>query len=551
STATPSTRKRARSGPPAGCARSPRWAAASSRTPSTTSWPSPPPPSPTAGSPRPSTPAATASTSTSRRRSGTSTTPCAPRPPWPPASAASVASSSWAMSSCPTRARTVLRGAAVALAVSLLGGLAAVPAARGEPGPNPVLRWNDALLEAIRVTKTPPTIGARALAVTNTCMYDAWAAYDPVAVGTRLGGTLRRPAEERTPAGVALQACRAVLDFRHPDGANQLGDEPGSAGGPYSDYTGYRPVNGPDRLSDPDRWQPRRTPDGQGGTTVQRFLTPQWGRVVPFAPGDADETGGEGTGPVGGGTAVDFLAADPGPPRSGTPARQAEVDEMVRLSAGLTDEQKVIAEYWADGAGSELPSGHWMRFAQFCSRRDALGVDSDVKLSFLLANAMLDAGIATWARKVRFDSIRPASLVPHVEAGKAIRAWAGPYQGTREMDGAAWRPYLPTPAFAEYPSGHSTFSAAGAEVLDLFTGRTAFGATVVVPAGASHVEPGAVPARDVVLHWDSFDDAADQAGFSRRLGGIHFLTGDLDGRLVGRRVAARVVARGRELFTGR
>ena len=491
----------------------------------------------------------------------------------------------------------MLRGAAVALAVSLLGGLAAVPAARGEPGPNPVLRWNDALLEAIRVTKTPPTIGARALAVTNTCMYDAWAAYDPVAVGTRLGGTLRRPADERTPeardeaisraarlaladlfparaagfdavlasqgydparpaeegtpAGVALQACRAVLDFRHHDGANQLGDEPGSAGGPYSDYTGYRPVNGPDRLSDPDRWQPRRTPDGQGGTTVQRFLTPQWGRVVPFAPGDADETGGEGTGPVGGGTAVDFLAADPGPPRSGTPARQAEVDEMVRLSAGLTDEQKVIAEYWADGAGSELPSGHWMRFAQFCSRRDALGVDSDVKLSFLLANAMLDAGIATWARKVRFDSIRPASLVPHVEAGKAIRAWAGPYQGTREMDGAAWRPYLPTPAFAEYPSGHSTFSAAGAEVLDLFTGRTAFGATVVVPAGASHVEPGAVPARDVVLHWDSFDDAADQAGFSRRLGGIHFLTGDLDGRLVGRRVAARVVARGRELFTGR
>src|SRR5581483_2664204 len=324
STATPSTRKRARSGPPAGCARSPRWAAASSRTPSTTSWPSPPPPSPTAGSPRPSTPAATASTSTSRRRSGTSTTPCAPRPPWPPASAASVASSSWAMSSCPTRARTVLRGAAVALAVSLLGGLAAVPAARGEPGPNPVLRWNDALLEAIRVTKTPPTIGARALAVTNTCMYDAWAAYDPVAVGTRLGGTLRRPADERTPeardeaisraarlaladlfparaagfdavlasqgydparpaeegtpAGVALQACRAVLDFRHHDGANQLGDEPGSAGGPYSDYTGYRPVNGPDRLSDPDRWQPRRTPDGQGGTTVQRFLTPQWGR---------------------------------------------------------------------------------------------------------------------------------------------------------------------------------------------------------------------------------------------------------------------------------
>ncbi|HEV7862069.1 MAG TPA: phosphoesterase, partial [Acidimicrobiia bacterium] len=56
---------------------------------------------------------------------------------------------------------------------------------------------------------------------------------------------------------------------------------------------------------------------------------------------------------------------------------------------------------------------------------------------------------------------------------------------------------------------------------------------------------------DVVLHWATFDDAADQAGLSRRLGGIHFLTGDLAGRLVGRRVATRVVARGREFFTGR
>ncbi|HEV7534094.1 MAG TPA: vanadium-dependent haloperoxidase, partial [Acidimicrobiia bacterium] len=467
----------------------------------------------------------------------------------------------------------------MALAASLLAAVGAAPPARSEAGVNPVLRWNDALLETIRATGTPPTIGARALAVGNTCMYDAWAAYDPVATGTRLGGTLRRPADERTPeardeaisraarlaladlfparaarfdavlaaqgydragpaaagtpAGVALRACRAVLDFRHHDGANQLGDEPGSAGGPYSDYTGYRPVNGPDRLAEPDRWQPQPVPDGHGGTTTQQFLTPQWGRVVPFA-GPVDET-------------VDGPAGDPGPPRAGTPPRQAEVDEVVRLSAGLTDEQKVVAEYWADGPGSELPPGHWMRFAEFCSRRDGLGVDSDVKLSFLLANAMLDASIADWARKVRFDSVRPLSLVRHVDGGRRIRAWGGPYQGTKDIDGAQWRPYLPTPPFAEYPSGHSTFSAAGAEVLHLFTGRRDFGATVLVPAGASHVEPGAVPAHDVVLHWATFDDAADQAAFSRRLGGIHFLTGDLDGRLVGRRVAARVVARGREL----
>ena len=65
---------------------------------------------------------------------------------------------------------------------------------------NVVLRWSEQTLAAIRALKTGPTITARALAVVHTAMYDAWAAYDPVAVGTRLGGTLRRPPAERTLA---------------------------------------------------------------------------------------------------------------------------------------------------------------------------------------------------------------------------------------------------------------------------------------------------------------------------------------------------------------
>ncbi|MET0476798.1 MAG: hypothetical protein ABW222_02460, partial [Actinomycetota bacterium] len=58
---------------------------------------------------------------------------------------------------------------------------------------NAALRWSEQTLAAIRALKTGPTINARALAIVHTAMYDAWAAYDPVAVGTRLGGSLRRP----------------------------------------------------------------------------------------------------------------------------------------------------------------------------------------------------------------------------------------------------------------------------------------------------------------------------------------------------------------------
>src|SRR5438309_11963981 len=65
---------------------------------------------------------------------------------------------------------------------------------------NVVLQWNEATLDAIRNTKRPPPIAARAFAVTHPGMFDAWAAYDPVATGTRLGCSCGRPEVERTAA---------------------------------------------------------------------------------------------------------------------------------------------------------------------------------------------------------------------------------------------------------------------------------------------------------------------------------------------------------------
>ena len=91
-----------------------------------------------------------------------------------------------------------------------------------------------------------------------------------------------------------------------------------------------------------------------------------------------------------------------------------------------------------------------------------------------------------------------------------------------------------TPPFAEYFSGHSIFSAAGAETLKLFTKSDDFRHKVVIPAGSSRVEPGIVPAADLVLYWATFTDAADEAGISRRFGGIHFIDGDLVARKFGR-----------------
>jgi hypothetical protein len=151
-----------------------------------------------------------------------------------------------------------------------------------------------------------------------------------------------------------------------------------------------------------------------------------------------------------------------------------------------------------------------------------------------------------------FGSVRPITAVRYLFRGQQVRAWGGPYRGTQVIKGEDWVPYqastFPTPPFPEYSSGHSTFSAAGAEILRLFTGDDEFGASVTFPAGSSRFEPGVVPANDLTVRWDTFSEAAAQAGMSRRFGGIHFEQGDLDGRATGRTVAQQAWAKALSYF---
>jgi hypothetical protein len=337
-----------------------------------------------------------------------------------------------------------------------------------------------------------------------------------------------------TPTGIGNVVAAAVIAFRHQDGSNQLGD---LAPGSYSDYTGYQPVNTPDQVNDPNRWQPLLVQDAQGATTTQRFIAPHWGLVTPFAL-----TSGAQFRP----SAVPNLYPSQG--------YTDQAQEIITFSANLTDEQKTIVEYWADGPGTELPPGHWALFAQRVSRWEHYGIDDDAKMFFALTNAMLDASIAVWDCKRVFDYVRPITAIRFLMAGKEISAWGGPFKGTQTILGEHWQPYQlgaqPTPAFPEFSSGHSAFSAAGAEVLKSYTGSDAFNESVTIKAGSSRVEGGAVPATDVTLAWSTFSQAADQAGMSRRYGGIHFKEGDLQSRAMGRAVGAQVWAKAQTYFTG-
>jgi hypothetical protein len=342
------------------------------------------------------------------------------------------------------------------------------------PGSNNVIVWNNAALQAIRDTSPGPTIAARVLAITHTCIFDAWAAYDPIAVGTRLGGALRRPVAEDTlanrdeaisfgayraltdlfpteglmlqgvmtslgydpndnsvdttkPDGIGNVACGAVLQFRHHDESNQLGDlHPGA----YSDYTGYVPTNTPNRIVDPNLWQPLSVSDGHGGFVTQRYYTPQWGLVTPFALSVGAQ-----------------LRPAFGPERYHSGGYVQQAKQLLEYSADLSDTTKVIAEYWKDGPHSETPPGHWNLFAQFVSHRDSHTLDQDVKMFFALDNALLDASTAVWDCKRSFNSVRPitASLGRPVSGYESHRrrqldAVSAGHSGHAAVSGIRFRP---------------------------------------------------------------------------------------------------------------
>ncbi len=457
------------------------------------------------------------------------------------------------------------------------------------PNPNAAYRWMHILQEAsgrsVDRVGARPTIISREMAIAMTAMYDAWAAYDDKAVGTRLGGRLRRPPAERTPAnketavayavyrallyaypedaawiegqmraeghdpgdastdvstapGVGNTAAAAVITYRRRDGANQHGDEPGGSGKPYADYTFYEPRNPVDRIIDPDRWQQIPFDDGKGGTIHPNFLTPHWYRVKPFALERSDQF-------------------RPGPPpKVGSEALAKDVEACIRYNGGLTPGEKAVVEFMRDGPRSTGQSGHWLRFAADVSRRDRHTLDQDVKLFFSVANIVFDAFISCWETKRFYDSSRPWTLIRWMYKGRKIRGYLGPWKGFGLVPAEEWRPYSPatfvTPPFPGYTSGHATASGAASRILERFTGGDRFECVAVRRAGelteagcrldqmqAVDGKPAAGLPDDpeVRLPLPTFSATAEMAALSRAMGGYHIPTDNNVGLEIGRRIA--------------
>lgn len=197
-----------------------------------------------------------------------------------------------------------------------------------------------------------------------------------------------------------------------------------------------------------------------------------------------------------------------------------EAQEVYDTGNNLTTEQLDIARFWADGAGTLTPPGHWANITGQILEQEDLSLDVAAEAYARIGLGMADAFISCWEMKFFYNLLRPVTY---------IRDPAGP------IADAAWSSSIGTPPFPEYTSGHSTQSGAASFLLSDLLGAIPF---------TDHTHD-AVPL--TARSFDTFEEAAGEAAISRLYGGIHYRSAiehGLDqGRCIGRMVRDNVVFR--------
>jgi hypothetical protein len=170
-------------------------------------------------------------------------------------------------------------------------------------------------------------------------------------------------------------------------------------------------------------------------------------------------------------TPTDFLNERPGPPPSTSSAQmQMELAQVKNAVNNITRAQLATVYKWNDGVNSETPPGHWNQIATpYISQAQFSEVRAARALA-LLNMALHDAAIGCWDAKFTYFNPRPSQLDPSIKTLVGL------------------------PNFPSFTSGHSTFSAAAAEVL-----------SYLFPSNASY-----------------FAAQRDEAAMSRLYGGIHY-----------------------------
>ena len=237
----------------------------------------------------------------------------------------------------------------------------------------------------------------------------------------------------------------------------------------------------------------------------------------------------------------------------------SEARELVLLSESLQHGQegaankRAIAEYWEYGDGTAYPPGHWIELANTILQDKDVTLSSQEKMDLILAvsHGVSDAGAIGWGIKYEHDTVRPFTAINQLFLGSVVPDWEG-NELAQVDDRKGWNPYQLrrnyTPPFPDIVSGHSAFSYASAVVLRNTLGSNyypsesrAFISRFSDKDGFDGLASNGNEER--TLKWTYFSQQAEEAGFSRMLGGIHMASGNLEGMKLGITIGHRVLER--------
>jgi hypothetical protein len=255
---------------------------------------------------------------------------------------------------------------------------------------------------------------------------------------------------------------------------------------------------------DDGKWQPT-APDYLDGAE------PYWNLITPFLLDSAGQ------------------CTIPPPPSFSKDTNSAfykNTMEVYNMGKNLTDSQKLIVQYWDDNpfvvehsghmmfANKKItPGGHWMGIAGIACKKTNSSAVKTAQVFALTAVALIDSFISCWDGKYKTEVVRPITVI-------------------QSFIDERWQPYLQTPPFPEYPSGHSAISSSAATVLTHI-----FGENFSFHDDSDKEYIGME--RDFI----SFKQAADEAAISRVYGGIHYRTGMEAGAEQGRKVGELIIQR--------
>ena len=384
---------------------------------------------------------------------------------------------------------------------------------------DPIVRWIDAALEAIRLDATDPPVATRNLAMLSQALFDVVNAVEQT---PSLAVSLPVPAEISAEAAVSAAAFE-ILKYAFPaqetpllavlnSALAEIAEGPGKVDGLAFGRSIAETMNA---LRSGDGWNEfvDYTANASVGRWQETFpmyalaMLPQWADLRPFAIASAAAIVPSGPPDLTGAAyARDFL----------------EVAALGRAAgSSRTADQTQIARFWADGPGTFTPPGHWNAIAGQIALSAGNSWGENARLFAELNTALADAAIVVWNAKYTHEFWRPITAIQQADRDGNPQTTADP----------TWSPLLITPPFPEYISGHSTFSAAAARVLtEVFGSSVAF---TVTSLGLPNVERS----------FTSFDQAAEEAGHSRVYGGIHYEFSNQDGQTAGQAVADEVLDR--------